>query len=74
MRLQDQYDWIVLGNHPAALLGGGLAAQLGQSVLILPFSSSFILNVSSEGQPLDPESNYLLGLGKSGKSDGLLYS
>lgn len=72
MRLNDHYDWIVLGHHPAALLGASLVARLGLSVLILPFAPILDQFISTGGQPLDPEPNYLMGLGRSGKLDGLI--
>ena len=73
MRLRDHYDWVVLGNHPGALLSASLVAQLGLSVLVLPMESSMGRNLhSASGLYLDPESNYLVGLGKSGKLDGLV--
>lgn len=72
MKLQDHYDWIVLGNHPAALLSASLVARLGLSALVLPLTSTMGFYVSSSGQYFDPESNYLIGLGKSGKIEGIL--
>ena len=71
MRLQDNYDWIVLGSDPGALLSAGLAAHLGLSVLVLPLSPGMGLTVSQSGQVFDPETNYLLGLGSFGAQDGL---
>src|SRR4051794_4308176 len=62
MRLRDQYDWVVLGDHPGALLSASLAARLGLSVLVLPFAPGARLVVSSSGQHFDPEPNFLLGL------------
>jgi hypothetical protein len=73
VKLNDHYDWIVLGNHPAALLNASLVARLGLSVLILPVApEGMCLSISESGQYFDPESNYLIGLGKSGKVDGLI--
>lgn len=73
MRLRDQYDWIVLGNHPGALLSASLAARLGLAVLVVPVVPTLGFLVSRSGQAFDPETNYLLGLGKSPKVDGLVY-
>ncbi|MGK5083746.1 hypothetical protein WDW37_10625 [Bdellovibrionota bacterium FG-1] len=72
MKLRDQYDWMVLGDHPGALLSAGLAARLGLSVLVLPIFSSKSLTQSKEGRFVDPESNYLLGLGRAPRFSGLL--
>jgi hypothetical protein len=72
MRLRDQYDWAVLGDHPGALLTAGIAAKLGLSVLVLPLGETLRSRVSPSGQCLDPESNFMLGLGKQGKANGLL--
>jgi hypothetical protein len=71
MNLATQYDWIVLGDHPAALLSANLVARLGLSVLIVPKDSSMRAShfqVSETRPCLDPESNFLLGLA----TDGLL--
>jgi hypothetical protein len=71
MNLATQYDWIVLGDHPAALLSANLVARLGLSVLIVPKGSSMSaghFQVSETRPCLDPESNFLLGL----SADGLL--
>lgn len=72
MQLQDQYDWVVLGDHPGALLSAGIASQLGLSVLVLPLAPSTLVTVSPQGQVLDPEPNYVLGLGRHGSAPGLL--
>ena len=72
MRLRDHYDWVVLGNDPGALLSASLVARLGLSVLVLPLGSHAPLVVSKSGQFLDPESNYLIGLGQGAKVDGLV--
>ena len=74
VRIQDHYDCIILGHHPSALLCAALVGRLGLSVLILPFVSGKTLLVSRQGQYLDPETNYLLGLGRSNRQDGLLLS
>jgi hypothetical protein len=68
MNIATQYDWIVLGDHPAALLSANLVARLGLSVLIVPQCTSMQTCVSEEQRVLDPESNFLLGL----EPDGLL--
>lgn len=75
VRLQNAYDWLVLGDHPGALLTGSLVARMGYSVLMLPLpapAQSFSLRVSKLGQPLDSEPNFLIGLGRFDRSNGLL--
>lgn len=72
MGLRDQYDWVVLGDHPGALLSAGLIAKQGLSVLVLPITPSHLTHVSKSGQCLDPESNFLIGLGKVDRGSGLL--
>jgi hypothetical protein len=72
VRLRDQYDWVVFGSHPGALLSASLVAKLGLSVLVLPLAPSAGLTISQSGQYLDPESNYLMGVGKIGKVNGLV--
>src|SRR4051812_21849913 len=72
MRLRDHYDWVVLGDHPGALLSASLVARLGHSVLILPLAETQRIKISKTGQCLDPESNYFIGLGKLDKSNGLV--
>jgi len=62
----SQYDWIVLGDHPGALLTANLVARLGLTVLVVPKSETRGVLLSDEGQYLDPESNFLLGLGEGG--------
>ena len=70
--LSDHYDWVVLGDHPGALLSGTLAAKLGLSVLILPLAPGARAMISNSRQCLDPEPNYVLGMGRIGRSHGLL--
>ena len=65
MKLRDHYDWIVLGEKPAALLTASLAARLGLSVLVLPLAPVMGFSASRSGQCFDPESNSIVGLGKS---------
>lgn len=72
MQLRDHYDWVVLGDHPAALLSGALAARLGLSVLMVPLVPGFGIRVSKTGQHLDPESNFVLGAAKN-EAAGLLW-
>lgn len=74
MRLRDHYDWVVLGVHPGALLSASLVARLGLSVLVLPMAPTFERVISSSGQFLDPEPNYVLGLGRAGDTEGLVLS
>lgn len=62
MKIRDSYDWVVLGEHPGALLSAGLAARLGLSVLVVPFGQTARLSLSSNGQYLDPEANFILGI------------
>ena len=70
MRLRDQYDWIVLGDDPGALLSASLVAKLGLSVLVLPLFPVSTLKVTfgdkSVEEVLDFETNYVLGLGEGG--------
>ncbi|MBC7690131.1 MAG: hypothetical protein H7222_00025 [Methylotenera sp.] len=35
IKLKENYDWVVAGDHPAALLSAALVAKLGLSVLIV---------------------------------------
>lgn len=72
MRLRDQYDWVILGDHPGALLSGCLSARLGLAVLILPMVPSMRASISDEGQAFDPESNFILGAGRFDRSNGIL--
>lgn len=62
-KLNDRYDWIVIGDDPGALLSGCLAARLGLSVLAVPFQSSMPVHFgqSRKAECLDPETNLLLG-------------
>lgn len=66
LKLRDHYDWIVIGDDPGALLSAGLAAKLGLSVLVLPLEASLTPKVQGKVSVLDFESNFILGLGKSG--------
>jgi hypothetical protein len=66
VKVRDHYDWIVLGDHPGALLSAGLASRLGLSVLIVPVETPWGLQFSPSGEFLDPESNFLLGNGPEG--------
>jgi hypothetical protein len=72
MRLQESYDWVTIGDHPAALLGACIAARLGLSVLILPIKLGKSPLINKSGQILDFESNYFLGLHGDTKVKGLL--
>jgi phytoene dehydrogenase-like protein len=71
MRLREQYDWLVLGDHPGALLSASLAARLGLSVLVLPFGPAARLFVSASGQHFDPEPNLLIGLSPAARPSGV---
>jgi hypothetical protein len=72
VRLQDHYDWIVLGEQPAALLTASMVARLGLSVLVLPLAPGMNFSVSPSGQCFDPESNSIVGLGELGPNKGLI--
>ncbi|MFZ9596530.1 MAG: hypothetical protein ACO3A2_10685 [Bdellovibrionia bacterium] len=72
MRFRDHYDWIVLGNHPGALLSASLVSAMGLSVLVLPFTPALKPFTSDRGLVFDPEPNSLLGLGNSEENSGLL--
>ncbi len=66
MNLSGRYDWIVLGDHPGALLTANLVAKLGLSVLVLPNSLTQKVMFSKGGQCLDPEPNFIAGLAEGG--------
>ncbi|OFZ53231.1 MAG: hypothetical protein A2428_11845 [Bdellovibrionales bacterium RIFOXYC1_FULL_54_43] len=72
LRFRDHYNWVVLGDHPGALLSASLAARLGLSVLVLPLAPGMRAGLSDSGQCFDPESNYLIGLRGLVHSNGLL--
>lgn len=82
IRFRDQYDWVVLGDHPGALLSAAMAARQGQSVLVIGLethpSSKFALSSYAshaskmKGRLLEFSPNYYLGLGESGGIRGLL--
>ncbi|MCM2321787.1 MAG: hypothetical protein NDJ90_00830 [Oligoflexia bacterium] len=72
VKLRDHYDWVALGDHPGTLLSAVLAARLGLSVLVLPLGRSFGSQIAKSGQCLDPESNFLMGLGRSSAYPGLI--
>jgi phytoene dehydrogenase-like protein len=73
MKLRDQYDWMVLGDHPGALLSAALAARLGLSVLVLPVFPAAPIAVSQKNSRfVDPEVNFVLGLGRVSRFSGLL--
>lgn len=71
-KLNDHYDWIVIGDDPGALLSGCLAARLGLSVLAVPFRPSMPVHVgqSRKAECLDPETNLLLGCSAHPDSQG----
>ncbi len=73
MKVRDHYDWIVLGTHPGALVSASLAAQLGLSVLVLPFGLSLPSKRFGKGQVFDPESNLVLGLSEENLAPGLIF-
>ncbi len=72
VKLKDSYDWLVLGDHPGALLCGALVAKLGLSVLMLPFGKDFEAKKSKQGPILDPDSSYFIGLTDALGYTGLL--
>ena len=74
IELQDHYDWVVLGDHPGALLSAALMARMNYRVLVLPLYPGCTTRMSDSGQCIDPESNYLLGLARDSHTLGLLGS
>lgn len=72
MKLEDHYDWVVLGDDPATLLSACLMSHLGASVLILPLAPSQLARVSTSGQWFDPEPNFTLGLWRTENANGFL--
>lgn len=72
MKLRDEYDWIVLSDHPGALLSGVLAAKLGLAVLILPLSEADPLKRDAARALVDPEPNWWTGLAGPNGEPGLL--
>jgi len=71
-QLRDQYDWVVIGEEPGALLSACLVARLGLSVLILPTGKELRVRTSRARQIIDFEPNWITGLGHNGLSPGLL--
>lgn len=59
----QSYDWVVLGDSPAALLSAALVARLGLSVLICGGSGIQKWGISSNSQLIDPEPNWITGVG-----------
>ncbi len=79
MRLRDQYDWVVLGDDPGALLSASFAAKQGLSVLILPLFPAPALKTAggedrSDKVILDLETNAIPGIGAGGLWDACLSS
>lgn len=72
MTINDYYDWVVLGDHPGALLSANIMAKMGFSTLVLPLHPSLQVHTSSSDQLFDPEPNFILGLGRVDRSIGLL--
>ncbi len=72
IRFKDEYDWIVLGDHPGALLSGMLAARLGLSVLILPLGEAAWAARATAEAVIDPEPNWWTGLTSAEGEPGLL--
>ncbi len=71
-KFKDRYDWVVMGDHPGALLAGCLAARSGFSVLMAPLGPSAGVVRSKRDLPLDRESNWILGLGRGQHMNGLV--
>ena len=70
-RLTESYDWMVLGDSPACLLSAALVARMGLSVLVVGDGSDKKWSLSSSGQVIDPETNFISGLGRPGPQLGL---
>lgn len=64
VRLQENYDWIVIGDTPAALLSAALVARMGLSVLVVAEDGGKKWEVSDSGQLMDLEPNFLLGMAR----------
>lgn len=71
-RLRDQYDWVVIGDHPGALLSASLAARLGMTVLVVPLNINNGLTLTQKGQYWDPEPGAVVGLLKGDRVQGLV--
>jgi hypothetical protein len=71
-RLQENYDWIVLGDTPAALLSAALVARMGLSVLIVAEDAGKKWAVSDSGQLVDLEPNFLMGLARMERLGGVV--
>lgn len=72
MKLKDRYDCVVLGDHPGAILCGLMASRLGLTALLIPHCGSHGLFYSQDRRAvIDPESSFLLGLGRAGTHAGL---
>ncbi len=71
-RLQENYDWIVLGDSPAALLTAALVARMGLSVLIVAEDAGKKWTVTESGQLIDLEPNFLMGLARMERLGGVV--
>jgi len=71
-RLQENYDWIVLGDTPAALLCAALVARMGLSVLIVSEDSGKKWELAQAGQLVDLEPNFLMGLARMDRLGGMV--
>jgi hypothetical protein len=71
-RLQENYDWIVLGDSPAALLSAALVARMGLSVLVVAEDAGKKWSVSESGQLIDLEPNFLMGLARMERLGGVV--
>jgi hypothetical protein len=73
--LREKYDWIVIGDHPGALLSACLAASLKLSTLVLPLSYTLPRHQTKDGaHSLDFEHNHLIGLGTHPMGQGLIHA
>ncbi|NDD92433.1 hypothetical protein EBZ37_10145, partial [bacterium] len=70
-RLRESYDWIVLGDSPASILSAALVAKMGLCVLLVGDGPEKKWTLSSSGQVIDPEPNFISGLSLSGHQPGL---
>ncbi len=54
-----------MGDHPAALISGALAAKLGLSVLIVPLAENSRVAISSDGRVHDSETTWFPSLAEA---------
>lgn len=70
-KIFDEYDWMVIGDHPGSLLGACMAAKMGYRVLMIHAQPELTADLTSSGQLVDFESNFSLGFGQGGGFSGL---